>query len=73
MWQMGGSGNPRLWDAFGLTEADVAIMAIEGIHVALEKAATPEDFILELESEFVVSLQERMGVDLYPEGEKRTA
>lgn len=63
-WQMGGSKEPGL-EAYGITEADIAMCAIDAIHYAMDKAGgNRQRFVIELSGEFTVALAERMDVDL---------
>lgn len=63
-WQMGGSKEPGL-EAYGITEADIAMCAIGGIYYAMDKSGGNRSmFVAELSGEFTVALSERMGVDL---------
>lgn len=63
-WMMGGSKEPGL-EAYGITEAEIAMCAIDAIHYAMDKAGgNRERFVAELSGEFTVALSERMDVDL---------
>ena len=66
-WMMGGSKEPGLL-AYGVSEPDVIMCAVDGIHYAMDKAeGHRERFVIELVGEFEMALRERMGVDLPPE------
>jgi hypothetical protein len=63
-WQMGGSKEPGL-EAYGITEAEIAMCAVDAIHYAMDKAGgNLQRFAYELSGEFTVALSERLGVDL---------
>ena len=63
-WQMGGSKERGL-EAYGITEAEIAMCAIDAIHYAIDKAGgNRQRFVTELCGEFTVALSERMDVDL---------
>jgi hypothetical protein len=70
-WMMGGSKDAKANDAIGLTEAEVAQMAVEAYAYAWDKErdnkpgkGQQERFVIELVGEFEVALRERMGIDL---------
>ncbi|KQX99326.1 hypothetical protein ASD22_03420 [Rhodanobacter sp. Root480] len=66
-WVMSGSKEPGLL-AYGVSEPDVIMCAVDGIHYAMDKAEGNRDrFVVELVGEFEMALRERMGVDLPPE------
>lgn len=63
-WQMGGSKEPGL-AVYGITEAEIAMCAVDAIHYAMDKAGgNLHRFAYELSGEFTVALSERLGVDL---------
>lgn len=63
-WMMGGSKEPGL-EAYGISETDVAMCAIDAIHYAVEKAGGDRQrFAYELSGEFTNALCERLGVQL---------
>ena len=63
-WSMGGSKEPGL-EAYGISETDVAMCAIDAIHYAMEKAwGNVPRFAYELSGEFMVALYERLGIEL---------
>lgn len=63
-WMMGGSKEPGL-EAYGISEAEVAMCAVEAIRYAMEKSGgNRHRFAYELSGEFMVALHERLGVEL---------
>lgn len=63
-WMMGGSKEPGL-EAYGISEAEVAMCAVEAIRYAMQKAGgNVPRFAYELSGEFMVALYERLGVEL---------
>lgn len=68
-WQMGGSGSQELAAAYGVSEAEVALLAVSAIPYALEMSDTPERFVCALGTGFVMALADRLGVDLRREEE----
>lgn len=63
-WMMGGSKEPGL-DAYGISEAEVAMCAVDAIRYAMDKAGgNVPRFAYELSSEFMVAVHERLGVEL---------
>jgi hypothetical protein len=64
-WMMGGSKDPALFASYGVTEAEVAAIAVESIFYAQSKACGNRGrFAMELTDEFFALLCERLGVEV---------
>jgi hypothetical protein len=61
---VGTSNDDDLLAPYGLTEAHIAMAALDGIHVAADKAGSNRAmFVHELVQEFELALYEAMGVE----------
>jgi len=61
---MGTSNDESLLLPYGVTEAQIAMAALDGIHYAADKAGGHrERFVVELVGEFEVAVREAMGLD----------
>lgn len=64
-WMMGGSKDPALQERYGLSEAEIAAVAVDAAYYAMEKAGVSRPiFLYELVGELSVQLAQHLGVEL---------
>jgi hypothetical protein len=64
-WMMGGSKDPELQKLYGLSEEDLASLAVHAAYYAMEKSGQNKAmFLYEVTSEITYQLAEHLGVEL---------